>query len=178
MRALAIVAIMGLGLGLVTAAAADGTTLEGRMETAQAAEKHATESRDPEAFQVCGQAYVEVAKAARTERPEWVAMALYNAGVCFEHARSVTAAVAMYRQLEAELPRDPLVQRAHARRAQLYLAIAWYAEAAKELEAYATKWAGERDASDALENAVRLRAALGDDDAARRNAERWVKLYA
>ena len=173
MRALSIVVVMGL----TAVAAADGMRLQEQLRVAEAAEKDGIETKDPEAFERCALAYVEAARIAETEAPHHAPMGLYNAGVCFEHARSVTAALAMYGQLERAYPRDQLAQRAQARRANIYLRIGWYAEAAQELEAYARRWPGGDEASDALENALRLRAALGDEAAARKNGERWIALF-
>ncbi|HUQ03963.1 MAG TPA: hypothetical protein VM261_15805, partial [Kofleriaceae bacterium] len=90
---------------------------------------------------------------------------------------SVSAAITLYKQLEREFPSDRAVPRVVARRAQIYMRLAWYDEAADDLETYATKWAAEKDAYDALEEAISLRAALGDDDAVAKDVARWVKLF-
>lgn len=173
MRALSLLVVMGLA----APAAADGTSLQGMMVTAETAERSARESNDPAAYETCGQAYVEVANAARTEAPAIVPEAMYNAGVCFEHGGAIGAAIRLYAMLEAELPSNPLAHRALARRGQLYWRIASFAEAAKAFETYASKYAGEKDASDALENAFRLRMAIGDEDAARADAEQWIRKF-
>jgi tetratricopeptide (TPR) repeat protein len=174
MRVLPIVIVVALA----GSAAADGTSLQGLHVTAETAMKRAHESRDPAAFEVCGQAFVEVANTARTEKViEVVPDAMYNAAVCFEQARSVSAAIMLYMRLEAEFPTHRLVPHAVMRLARIQHTLAHFDDAATAMESYAAKYAAERDAGEALENAFMLRMALGDDEAARKNAERWLKAY-
>ncbi|HUQ00834.1 MAG TPA: hypothetical protein VM261_00005, partial [Kofleriaceae bacterium] len=129
MHARGLVVVMVV-MTMVGTAAADGTTFEGKVKTAESAERSAHESKDPAAYEVCGQAYLEVAEAARTEMPDSVASAMYNAAVCFEEGGSVSAAITLYKQLEREFPSDRAVPRVVARRAQIYMRLAWYDEAA------------------------------------------------
>jgi tetratricopeptide (TPR) repeat protein len=162
---------------LTASAAADGTTLEGLVTQAETAEKNARESGAIEAYETCGAAYVEVANAEIAAELDHVDEPMYNAAVCFEQAGSAGMAVTLYTRILDEYPRGVLAARALARRARIYMAIAYFDRAADDLETYAKKYGGEKDASDALENAFRLRAALGDDVAARRDAEIWIKMF-
>jgi tetratricopeptide (TPR) repeat protein len=176
MRALPIVFVFVV-VALAGSASADGTSLQGKMVTAETALKSARDSGDPAAYEVCGQAYVEVANAARTELLEAVPEAMYNAGHCFEQAHSVSAAIMLYMRLEAEFPSHKVVPYALMRLAYIQYALGHFDDAAEAMERYAAKYASDKDASDALENAFRLRAALGDDDAARKNALQWIKYF-
>jgi tetratricopeptide (TPR) repeat protein len=162
---------------LATAAAADGTTLEGLVRQAETAEKTARESRDLEAYEVCGAAYAEAANAAATQMSDLVPEMTYNAAVCYEMGASTSAATVMYSKLIDEHRSSKLVPRALARRGQIYMSIAYFDQAAADFELYAQRYAGEKDAADALENAFRLRVALGDDRGARKDAETWIKFF-
>lgn len=174
MRARLIVLIL---VGLTSSAAADGTTIEGLVKQAEAAEKTARESGDPGAYETCGAAYVEVANAQMAADLDHIDESLYNAAYCYEKSGSVGVSVTLYTRLVDEFPRSVLAARALPRRGLIYFAIAYYDKAADDFETYAKKYAGDKDAADALENAFRLRAALGDEDAARRDAEMWIKYF-
>jgi tetratricopeptide (TPR) repeat protein len=88
--------------------------------------------------------------------------ALYNAAVCFEEAKSIGAALMLYTKLISTYPRSRIAARAIARSAQAYARIAYYDRAAERLEEYARKYTGEKDAHDALSDAIYYRRALGD----------------
>jgi outer membrane protein assembly factor BamD (BamD/ComL family) len=102
---------------------------------------------------------------------------LYNAGVCYETAKSLGVAIMLFSQLRQRHPASPLAQKALVRLANLNAAIARYREAADLYADYARRYAAERDAPHALSEAARLYAALGHDREALRAAETFIKLY-
>ncbi len=158
-------------------ATADGTSLQGLQVTAETAAKTARETDDPDAYEVCGAAYVEVANRARTEFPAHVPDSLYNAATCFARGGSVGAAITLLDRLAAEHPTHRITAHATLQAAHLFATIGWFDQAATRFEAYAARYAAELEARDALENAFRLRLALGDDDRARADGERYLKLF-
>lgn len=132
---------------------------------AEAAERAARDG-DPDGYARCGALYDQAAAATPDDGDE----ALFDAGVCFEHAASVAAAVERYQQLGARYPRSKLAGRALARTGALLARVASYELAATALETYATRFAGERDAADALADAIFYRRATGDLAGAERDA--------
>ncbi|MBT8491867.1 MAG: tetratricopeptide repeat protein, partial [Deltaproteobacteria bacterium] len=102
---------------------------------------------------------------------------LYNAGVCFERARSVGAALAMYAQLRRRFPHSRQAQKALVRAANLHAQTASFARAAELYEEYARMYPGEKDAPSALSNAVAYRQGIGDYDRAIADTERFVRSY-
>src|SRR5262249_4692565 len=64
-----------------------------------------------------------------------------------------------------------------ARLGKAYGDIAFYDRASDKLEEYATKYAGEKDAHDALNDAVLYRKGLGDDQKAIKDTKDFVKTF-
>jgi outer membrane protein assembly factor BamD (BamD/ComL family) len=87
---------------------------------------------------------------------------VYNAGVAFEQEHSVAAAIQAFALLEKSFPNSKLTARAIARAGVLYANIAMYDRAAEKLELYAHRYAGEKDARDAMSDAVYYRKAIDD----------------
>ncbi|HEY5937915.1 MAG TPA: tetratricopeptide repeat protein [Kofleriaceae bacterium] len=102
---------------------------------------------------------------------------LYNAGICFEQGRSIGAAMQAYEKLQQLFPNTKLAKRSVARLGNVYASIAFYDKAAAKLEEYATKYAGETDAFDALSDAVVFRRGTGADAQAIDNANRFVRMF-
>lgn len=144
-------------------------------KTAERLEQEAKATRDLAKYVACGQAYMDLYNAApqSTDGDEL----LYNAGVCFEEGRSIGIAQQMYMLLQRNYPRSRITPRALARMGKLYGDIAQYDRAATVLEEYATKYATEKDAYDALSDAIAYRTALGDHDKRIRDAQLWLKAY-
>ncbi len=162
-------------------AAEDPAALAARLDALRvAAESAMRDARDveiPDAYERCGAAYVELARAARPAIPALAAEALYNAATCFAHGGSVGAAVTLLSELEHRFPTHPLVAPGLFQSARLYRTIGFYADAAERLERFAAKYPTEAEADEALADAVVLREALGDDKAAERDAARWITLF-
>ncbi len=103
---------------------------------------------------------------------------LYNAAVCFERAGASDRARETLHTLIARYPKSRLAIKALARLVVDERDVAHFADAASAAESYATKYAGEHDARDALADAVAWRIALGDRPAATRDLDDFVKLFA
>lgn len=123
----------------------------------------------------CGAAYLALYQAAPSaSQADEVA---YNAGVCFEEARSIGTATNMYTVVVDRFPASPIARRALVRLASLLDGVAFYERAAPHYETYAARYAGEADAADALLRAIELRAGMGHHREARAATERYVKLF-
>jgi outer membrane protein assembly factor BamD (BamD/ComL family) len=154
-----------------------GTALAGpadrkRVETL---EKEAHDSHDSEKYVAAGTAYMELYNAA-PEAPDGDEL-LYNAGVMFEEGRAVSAAIQAYTLIGRQYPKGKIAAKALARLAKLYGDIAMYDKAADKLEEYAKKYAGEKDAYDALSDAIYFRKALGDREKAALDTNYFIKMF-
>ena len=123
----------------------------------------------------CGLAYQQI----YNENPDGPEMdqVLYNAGVCFEEGKSIGLAISMFEALSKRFPNSKLTQKALVRMGNAYGAIAYYDQAAKKYEEYASRFGGEKDAPGALQNAVTYRKGIGDDAQAIKNISLFVKQY-
>ncbi len=141
----------------------DRPELRGRLEliVVQGERKRAERLERARDYAGCARAYAALyRRRAGAERGDELA---YNAGVCWSEAGDASAAVRAFDELVAAYPRSPLASRAMVRAAHLAAAVCHYAEAAERYEVYASRYAGERDAADALSRAIAYRRALGDD---------------
>ncbi len=102
---------------------------------------------------------------------------LYNAGVCYEYGKSISAAKDMYLLLQQHYSKSNLAAKSIARLGNAYASIAFYKEAADYLERYATNFAGEKDAFGTLSDAVQFRKGIGDDAKALADTQQFVKMY-
>ena len=154
-----------------------GTALAGPGDRtrAEALEKDAHGAHDPEKYVAAGTAYLDLYNAdpKATDGDEL----LYNAGVLFEEGRAVSAAIQAYALIGRQYPKGKIAAKALARLAKLYGDIAMYDKAADKLEEYAKKYAGEKDALDALSDAIYFRKALGDRDKAVVDTRYFVKMF-
>jgi tetratricopeptide (TPR) repeat protein len=134
---------------------------------AEKKEADAKAGNDLAKFVACGQAYMDIynRNPEATENDQ----VLYNAGVCFEEGKSIGAAITAYNTLEKYYPNSKITARAVARLGKAYGDIAFYDRAAEKLEQYAGAdkrkkgYAGEKDAYEAMSNAVFFRKGIGDD---------------
>jgi tetratricopeptide (TPR) repeat protein len=134
---------------------------------AEKKESDAKAGNDLSKFVACGQAYMDIynRNPEATENDQ----VLYNAGVCFEEGKSIGAAITAYNTLEKYYPNSKITARAVARLGKAYGDIAFYDRAAEKLEQYAGAdkrkkgYAGEKDAYEAMSNAVFFRKGIGDD---------------
>ena len=120
----------------------------------------AQRTHDEAKFVACGKAYLDLYNhdPAAPDGDE----VLYNGAVCFQYARSVGSAITTYELILRTYPRSKLAGKALMPSGNAFLAIARVDDAAARFEDYAKRFAGEKDARDALENAITLRTALGD----------------
>jgi tetratricopeptide (TPR) repeat protein len=102
---------------------------------------------------------------------------LYNAGIAFEEGRETAAVIRALTLLSRQHPKSALAPRALARLGRIYGNIAQYDKAAETLEDYAKRYAGEKDAYDALSDAIYFRKALGDRAAVIANTGYFIKTY-
>ena len=123
----------------------------------------------------CGQSYESIYNT----NPDGPNMdeVLYNAGVCYEDAKSIGKAIQMYEKLNERFPKTIHAQKALGRTGNAYGAIAFYDRSAAKYELFARKYGGEKDAPAALQNAVTYRKGIGDDKAAIADIEFFVKQY-
>lgn len=137
----------------------------------QAARKRADELKGDAA----GAAYRELYNAAPESR-DGDAL-LYNAAVSYETDHSIALALEMYAQVQKHYPTSKLTPRALARAGRLYADIAFFDKAAEKLEEYGKKYAGEKDAYDAMSDAAYFRRALGDRAKATEDTAYVVKTF-
>ncbi|MDB4956108.1 MAG: Tetratricopeptide repeat protein [Myxococcales bacterium] len=132
-------------------------------------------SKDYSKLVACGNAYLEIYNRNPTapDNDE----VLYNAGVCFADGKSIGASIAMFNLLEKYYPKSKITARAVARLGKAYGDIAFYDRASDKLEQYAKQYAGEKDAYDAMSDAVFYRKGIGDDDKAIADTAYFIKTF-
>jgi TolA-binding protein len=142
---------------------------------AEKMEADAKETKDFAKYVECGQAYLDIynSNPEAADNDE----VLYNAGVCFEEGRSIGVAIQMYSLLKKYYPNSKITARATARLGKAFGDIAFYDRAAEELERYAQKYAGEKDAHDAMSDAVFYRKGIGDDAKAIEDTKYYIKTF-
>ena len=148
---------------------------QAKRKSAEALEKAAKESKNWDTYVAAGTAYLDIYNA-NPKSPDNDEV-LYNAGVAFEEGRAITNALRMYDLLEKYYPNSRITARAVARTGKLYGDIAMYDKAAAKLEHYAKRYAGEKDAYDALSDAIFYRKALGDRAKAIELTEYFIKMF-
>ncbi len=142
---------------------------------AEALEKQAQQTGNLATFVACGEAYLRIYNAG-PEAPR-ANEVLYNAGVCFEQARSLGAAITAFQLLRKYFPTDERNAQALARLGSMYADFAFYQQAAAALEEYATKYPNAPTAKAALSDAVQYRKGLGDDKKAIADTATFVAKY-
>jgi tetratricopeptide (TPR) repeat protein len=142
---------------------------------AEQMEKEAKASKDFAKYILCGQAYLDIYNADPENKQN--DEVLYNAGVCFEEGRSIGAAITGFTLLQKYYPNSKLSAKALARIGKAYGDIAFYDRSAEKLEEYAKKYAGEKDAYDAMSDAVFYRKGIGDDAKAIENTKYFIKTF-
>jgi tetratricopeptide (TPR) repeat protein len=138
-------------------------------------EKQAKETKDYGKYVECGQAYLDIynANPEAKENDE----VLYNALVCFQDGKSIGAAIIAFGYLDKYYPNSKLTAKGLARVGKAYGDIAMYDKAADKLETYAKKYAGEKDAYDAMSDAVFYRKGIGDDAKAIANTKYFIDTF-
>ena len=155
------------------------SALAGPAEEKRALERELARQRGEQAsarrdFPACAAAFLEAFEIDSRDRGDEY---LYNAGVCFQEDAEVDRALEAWRRLARLYPRSRLRPRALARIGNLCDRVTRYQEAADAFEEYARLHAGEKDAPQALLDAARLRAALGQRARAIRLLELWLRLF-
>ena len=130
-------------------------------DKAIALETKAKETKDFSAYIACGLAFQDIYNRNPSEPGN--DEVLYNAGVCFEEGKSIGAAISTFNTLQKYFPDSKITAKGVARLGKAYGDIAFYDRAAAKLEEYAQKYATEKDAHDAMNDAVLYRKGLGDD---------------
>jgi tetratricopeptide (TPR) repeat protein len=138
-------------------------------------ERVGKQNNDYSKLVACGQRYLDIYNR-NPEAPDGDQV-LYNAGVCFEEGKSIGAAIIAYNLLEKYYPNSKITARAVARLGKDYGDIAYYDRASDKLEAYAKKYAGEKDAYDAMSDAVFYRKGIGDDAKAIEDTKYFIKTF-
>jgi tetratricopeptide (TPR) repeat protein len=146
-----------------------------KRRAAEKLEREAHESHDPEIYVRAGQAYLDIYNADRENKEN--DETLYNAGHSFWYGHAATASIEAFKLLRRYYPNSKLAIRALAWLGKTYGDLALYDKAAEALEEYATRYAGEKDAYDALSDAVYYRKALGDRTKAIADTKMFIKLY-
>ena len=123
----------------------------------------------------CGQHYFDIYN--RNPEADGNDEVLYNAGVCFEEGKSISAAITAYNLLEKYYPTSKTTARAVARLGKAYGDIAYYDRASDKLEQYAKKYAGEQNAYDSMSEAVFFRKGIGDDAKAIDDTKYFIKTF-
>ena len=144
-------------------------------KNAEKLEADAKASKDFAKYVQCGQAYLDIYN--RDPESKENDEVLYNAGVCFEDGRSIGAAISAYNLLQKYYGSSKLAAKALARIGKAYGDIAFYDKSAEKLEEYAKKYAGEKDAYNAMSDAVFYRKGIGDDGKAIDNTKYFIKTF-
>jgi tetratricopeptide (TPR) repeat protein len=142
---------------------------------AEQLERDARASGAPEAFAAVAAAYMQLYNA--DPQAPGADELLFNAAVAFEQSRAIGAAIHAFTLLRREYPNGALAIRSLARLAWIYRSIAMYDKAAEALEEYGKKYAGEKDAADAMSDAIYFRKAIGDHEKAIANTNYFVKTF-
>ena len=138
---------------------------------AQRLEERARSTGDLGLYVQCGNAYLAIFNAAVAADPgagvkEKLDEVLYDAGVCYEDGRSLSAAISAFQELRERFPSSPVSAKALARLGAVYARVAYYQQASSMFEEYARTYAGQRDAYRAMNDAVFYRKGMGDDERA------------
>lgn len=126
-------------------------------------------------FLACAQKYLSI----WNEFPQSSNMdqVLYNAGRCFQKAKSIGLAIQSFAKLDKEFPDSPWTKKSLVLVGNAYGAIAAYEKSAEMYEEYATRFPGEKDAPDALNNALTYRKGIGHSSKAAEDINNFVRRY-
>ncbi|MBL8626057.1 MAG: hypothetical protein JNK64_32375 [Myxococcales bacterium] len=178
---IALAVVLGVG-GAQAGDADDATAPMARARAIAAAEAHLQAGRAAvgdaslDELEACGQGYLAVFNDAPTL--PGADELLYNAATCFAHAGSAGAAIQLGEQLVATFPTSRLAPATLSQIARLYHAVGEFERAADASVRLAERYPAEREAVDALWNAIGLTAALGDDARSTALAARYQRTYA
>jgi TolA-binding protein len=145
-------------------------------------EEEARKSGDFAKYVACGNQYLKIFNDTVKANPdagekEKIDEVLYNAGVCYEEGRSLSAAISAFQELRERFPSSKSSAKALARLGAVYARVAYYKEASTMFEEYARKYAGQDDAYQAMNDAVFYRKGIGDDDKAIENTNYFITKF-
>lgn len=153
----------------------DGLRVTYERKVAEEKERKAKESGDLSLYVDCAESYIKIFN--RDTNAKDADVLLYNAGVCFEQAKSIGAALTMFSKLADLYPDSKQTAKAIAKLGNNLGAVAYYDKAAARYEEYAKKYAGEKDAFDAMSSAVFYRKGIGDDAKAIEDTKFFIKTF-
>ena len=160
---------------LAATAHADPAERDAQRKQAEALERAAKETKDWDKYVAAAKAFLDIYNAD-PQAPD-NDQVLYNAGITFEQGRSIGDALLAFSLLEKYYPNSKVTQRAVARVAWLYGTIGWYDKAAAKLEQYAKRYAGEKDAYNAMLDAIYFRKGLGDRAKTIEDTKYFIKTF-
>jgi TolA-binding protein len=137
--------------------------------------KAAEELQKTGKYRDCGERYAKIANKYQDD-PRWSEL-LYNAAMCFEAAKLIGMAISIRNTLIKVKPKDTLAQKAMYMIGGNYQALAWYSRAADYFEKFATGFPGEKEAPEALQNAIVFRLGRAEYDKAIDDAKFFEKSY-
>jgi tetratricopeptide (TPR) repeat protein len=137
--------------------------------------KAAEELQKTAKYRECGERYAQIANKYQDD-PRWAEL-LYNAAICYEAAKLIGMAISIRNTLIKVKPGDKLAQKAMYMVGANYHALAWYSRAAEYYERFATKFPGEKEAPEALQNAIVFRLGRGEHDKATEDVRFFEKSY-
>ncbi|MCC6747684.1 MAG: tetratricopeptide repeat protein [Deltaproteobacteria bacterium] len=126
-------------------------------------------------YRECGEKYAELANEYQDDA-RWAEL-VYNAALCFEAAKLIGQAIAIRSTLIQAKPKHPLAQKALYMIGANYHALAWYSRAAENYEKFATQFPGEKQAPEALQNAIVFRLGRAEYDKAIEDSKLFEKSY-
>ena len=148
---------------------------QSKRKAVEAIEADAEKSKDFQKYVDCGQGYLDIYNQDPTAADNDVV--LYNAGVCFQKGKSIGSSIRMFSLLQQYYPKSNLAKRALAALGKSFGDVAFYDRAADKLEEYAKKYAGEKDAYDAMSDAVFYRKGMGEDQKAIDDTKYFIKTF-
>lgn len=154
-----------------------GDDLKGRCATlkGQIERKRVEQMQAEKRWRACGEGYAKLANKYQDDA-RWAEL-LYNAAICYEAAKLIGQAINARRTLIKVKPDDRLSQKAVLMIGQNYHALAWFSRAADYYEQFAKKYPGEKEAPDALQNAIVFRLGRGEYDKAKDDVSLYIKKY-
>jgi TolA-binding protein len=130
---------------------------------------------DPKGFEKCAARFVQIFNDhAGHDRGDDL---LWNAAECSQAAYQVRNAIDIRTKLLTEFPKSKHHKETLRFLAESYQAVAWYKDAAKQFEQYATRYPKDEHTPDALNNAYLFRVGLGQAEEAAEDLSRYESLY-
>lgn len=126
-------------------------------------------------YRQCGEGYAQLA-SDYPDDARWSELA-FNAALCFEAAKLIGQAISIRQKLIEVAPKDPLAQRAMYMIGANFHALAWYSRAAEWYERFAEQFPGEKEAPEALQNAIVFRLGRAEYELAQKDIEFFAKTY-